>query len=122
MTNAKALGMVLVAVLTYIWAALTDGGVDRQEWIVATYTLVGAVGVYIVPNLSVGVGRYAKGIVAVLTAGLAVLQVVVVGGLTQAELIEVVLAGLAAIGLTVGVRNPGYVFATKSGLVSRSEL
>jgi hypothetical protein len=117
MINAKAWALVAVAVLTYVYAALTDGGVDSQEWVVIVYTAVGAIGVYVVPNLSTGVGRFAKGAVAFLTAGLAALQVAVQGGLTLAELIEVLLAGAAAVGLTVGIRNPGYAFASKTGVL-----
>lgn len=113
MLNAKTWAMLGVAVLTAIYAALTDGGIDSQEWIVIAGTAVGAFGVYVVPNLSAGVGYYAKGVVAFLTAGLPVLYVVLPGGLTQAETIEVVLAGLAAIGVTVGVGNKGYVFASQ---------
>lgn len=111
MNALKAWAMVAVAVLASIYAALTDGGVDRVEWVVAVNTLLGAAVVYVVPNLSAGVGRYAKAIAAAGSAGLTVLAVVIVGGLTQAELIEVVLAAAAAVGLTAGTRNQGYLFA-----------
>jgi hypothetical protein len=45
----------------FLTAGLADGGVDSQEWVVIVYTAVGAIGVYVVPNLSTGVGRFAKG-------------------------------------------------------------
>jgi hypothetical protein len=108
--------MVLVAVLTYLYSALTDGGVDRAEWMVTLNTLLGAFVVWVVPNMSAGIGRYAKAIAAAGSAGLSVLAVAVVGGLTQAELIEVVLAAAAAIGLTAGVKNADYRF--KAGVHS----
>lgn len=114
MNAIKAWMMVLVAVLTGIYAAMTDGGIDSQEWVVVAGTGVGAFGVYVVDNLSWGIAHYAKGVVSFLTAGLAVLYVVIPGGLTQAETIEVILAGLAAIGLVVGVGNANYVFASKT--------
>jgi hypothetical protein len=113
MIALKAWGMVLVAVLAYLYAALTDGGVDSQEWVVVVYTGIGAVVVYVVPNMSAGIGRYAKAVAAFATAGLAVLQVTIEGGLTTAETIEVLLAGAAAIGLVVGTENKGYVFLPK---------
>lgn len=106
----KAVGMVAVAMLTYVYAALTDGGVDSREWVVVVYTAVGSIGVWVVPNLSEGIGRYAKAVIAFGTAGLAALQVTIQGGLTQAEVIEVLLAGAAAVGLTAAAENPGYRF------------
>lgn len=115
MLNAKAWGQLLVAILAAVYAALTDSStanaVTTQEWIVVVGTAVGAAGVWVVPNLSVGIARYAKAIVSFLTAGLPVLYVVIPGGLTQAETLEVVLAGLAALGVVVTVGNKGYQFA-----------
>lgn len=113
MTNLKAWGQLAVAILLAVYAALTDGGIDQQEWIVIAGAGVGALGVYIVPNLDEGVGKYAKSFVSFMTAGLPVLYVVIPGGLTQAEVLEVVLAGLAAIGLVAGVGNAGYRWAVK---------
>lgn len=113
MLNMKAWGQLGVAVLAAIYAALTDGGIDTQEWIVVVGTAVGALGVYVVPNLNEGVGRFAKAAVSFLTAGLAVLYVVIEGGLTQAETLEVVFAGLAAIGFVAGKGNAGYLWAAK---------
>lgn len=113
----KAWAQLVVAVLAAIYAALTDSdtgsNITTQEWIVIVGTLVGAAGVWVVPNLSEGPARFAKAVVSFLTAGLPVLYVVVAGGLTTAEILEVVLTGLAALGLVAGVGNKGYVFATK---------
>ncbi len=110
MINLKAWGMVAVAVLTGVYAALTDGGIDRTEWVVVINTAVGALVVWVVPNWAAGPAHFAKTVAAFASAGLTVLAVVIVGGLTQAELIEVILAGAAAIGLTAGVENKGYRF------------
>lgn len=113
MTNLKAWGQLAVAILAAVYAALTDGGVDQQEWIVVAGTGVGAFVVWVVPNLDEGVGKYAKLFASFATAGLSVLYVVIPGGLTQAEIIEVVLAGLAAIGFVGGAGNLGYRWAVK---------
>lgn len=124
MVNMKAWAQLAVAVATAVWAALTDSvtgnTVTTQEWVVIAGLAVGALGVYIVPNLDAGVGKYAKGFVSFATAGLAVLYVVVPGGLTNAEILEVVIAGAAAIGLVVGVGNTGYAFARKTYTVSQA--
>lgn len=117
MGNLKAWGQLAVAVLAAIYAALTDSdtgnSITTQEWIVIVGLAVGSAAVWIVPNLDEGVARYAKTIASFVTAGLPVLYVVIPGGLTQAETIEVVLAGLAAIGFVAVKGNPGYVFAKK---------
>lgn len=113
MVNLKAWGQLAVAILAAVYAALTDGGIDTQEWIVVVGTAVGSFVVWVVPNLDAGVGKYAKLLASFATAGLSVLYVVIPGGLTQAEVIEVVLAGLAALGLVGGTANLGYRWAVK---------
>jgi hypothetical protein len=122
MLNMKAWGQFGVAVLTAIYAALTEGGIDQREWIVIAGTGVGAFVVWVVPNLSEGIGKYAKLFASFSTAGLSVLYVVIPGGLTQAETIEVVLAGLAAIGFVGGAANVGYRWAVKGQTVSAPPL
>lgn len=119
MPNIKAWAQLGVAILAAVYAALTDNNIDTQEWIVIAGAGVGAFGVYIVANLAVGIARYAKGFVSFFTAGLPVLYVVIPGGLTQAETIEVVLAGLAAIGLVVGLGEKGYTYARKNPTVGQ---
>jgi uncharacterized membrane protein YhhN len=121
MKNIKAWGQLAVAILAAIYAALTDGTITTQEWIVVAGTGVGAFGVWLVPNLEGGVGHYAKGFVSFMTAGLPVLYVVIPGGLTQAETIEVVLAGLAAIGFVVGKGEKGYSFARQTTVRQAAE-
>lgn len=110
----KALTQVLVTVLAGVYAQITDNVITQQEWIVVTGLGVGSFGVWLVPNLDAGIAKYAKGFVSFMTAGLPVLYVVIPGGLTTAETIEVILAGLAAIGFVVGVGNPDYRFAHKN--------
>lgn len=103
----KALGVVLVAVLTAAVAALTDDVISAKEWTVISGIGLSAVGTAVVPNLPSGIGGYAKTAVTFLVAGVAVLTVVIDGGLTAAEVYEVLLAGLAALGITVAPRNIG---------------
>lgn len=115
--NRKMWMQLAVAVVAAIWAALTDNAsanlITVQEWIVIVTMAVGAFGVRIVPNLEVGIARYAKTVVSILTAALPVLGVLIIGGLTQAEVLELIIAGAGAVGLVAGVGNPGYVFAKK---------
>lgn len=118
MLNMKAWSQLVVAIVAAVWAALTDSATgDRitdQEWIVIAGFTVSAFGTWLVPNMDAGIAHYAKGFVSFMTAGLPVLYVVIPGGLTNAEMLEVLLAGAAAIGLAVGLKNSGYAFARKT--------
>lgn len=109
---------LLMAVVAAVWAALTDNetsnNITPQEWVVIGSLAIGAFGVRIVPNLDEGIAKYAKGVVSFMTAALPVLGVLMIGGLTNAEILEVILTGAGAIGLVVAVGNPGYVFAKKA--------
>lgn len=118
MVNMKMWLQLGAAVVAAIWAALTDNvtanNITDQEWIVIGSLFVGAFGVQIVPNMEVGIARYAKTVVSILTAVLPVLGVLIIGGLTQAEVLELIIVGAGAVGLVASVGNPGYVFARKS--------
>lgn len=95
----KAFGVVAVTVLTFA-VSLATNGITDQEWVLIAGTGASAIGVAIVPNLDAGIGAIAKTVLAFIAAGLAVLYNVVLGGLTPTEWIEVLVAGLAAVGVT----------------------
>jgi hypothetical protein len=103
---AKAIGAVAVTVLSFVSSVLT-GGITPQEWVLVAGTFVSAVGVAVVPELPTGVGAWAKTIVAALGGGLTVLATAVLGGLTAQEVIQVVVAALAQIGVVAVVTNKG---------------
>lgn len=117
MTNVKMWMQLLAAVAAAVWAALTDDAtrdaITPAEWIVVATMAVGAFGVQIVPNMDTGIAKYAKGVVSFLTAALPALALAIAGGLTNAEMIEVLLVGAAAVGLVISFGDKGYVFATK---------
>jgi hypothetical protein len=124
MLNMKAWAQLAVAVVVAVWAALTDSAsgdtITTQEWVVIAGTGIGAFVVWVVPNLDTGIGKYAKTIASFATAGLSALYVVIPGGLTTAEMLEVLVAGASAIGLVVGVTNVGYRFARKAPTVGQA--
>lgn len=117
MKNIKMWIQLGGAVVVAIWAALTDDAtrdaITPAEWIVIATMAVGAFGLRIVPNLDEGIAKYAKGVVSFLTAALPALALAIAGGLTTAEMLEVLLVGAAAVGLVVGVGEKGYVFASQ---------
>jgi hypothetical protein len=96
----KFIAMVLATIVSAIVAALAgDNQVSIIEWFNIGLTGIAAVNVVIVPNLTAGVGRYAKLIVAGTAAGLELLVVVFVDGVTVSEWLQVGLAIAAAVGV-----------------------
>jgi hypothetical protein len=112
MLYAKPIGVVVVAVITAVVAALTNDQISAQEWVVIFGVGLSAVGTAIVPNLPSGIAHYAKGAVTFLVAGTATLAVLIVGGLTTAEVLEVLIAAAASVGIVVAA--PGPVTTTAS--------
>jgi 2-keto-3-deoxy-6-phosphogluconate aldolase len=95
---AKFVAIVLATVLSALSAALLgDSVISPNEWVNVAILGVGALGVFAAPN--VPGAAYTKSILAVLTAGLTVLASVIIGGVGTAEIIQIVLAGLGAVGV-----------------------
>lgn len=102
---SKFFAMVVATVLSAVMAALVgDSVISPQEWVNIAILGVGALGVFAAPN--VPGARYTKSILAVLAAGLTVLASTIIGGVSTVEWIQIVLAGLAAVGV-YAVKNQG---------------
>jgi hypothetical protein len=102
----KAVALVLVGIGTFVASILTDG-ISPEEWAMIAAVGLSSAGVYVVPELPLGVAAVAKTVLTFLVTGSTTLALVVGGGLTGAELLEVVLAACAAIGLVAVVPNVG---------------
>ena len=102
----KAVALVFVAVGTFVASILTDG-VTSEEWAMIAAVALSSAGVYIVPELPTGAAAVAKTALTFLVTGATTLALVLAGGLTGTELIEVILASCASIGLVVTVPNVG---------------
>ncbi|WP_460701735.1 hypothetical protein, partial [Myceligenerans halotolerans] len=99
---AKAIVAILTAALGVLVTALTDDVVTLVEVFGIAIALVSAVSVYLVPNLSDGVGRYAKAIVAVVgTALQAAVPLATEGTITTSGWLLILLAALGAV--SVGI-------------------
>jgi hypothetical protein len=93
----RAIAAVAIAGLTVLASALTDGHVDPGEGIQIAIQLATAAGVWLVPNLP-----SATSIKTGLAAMLAVLNLAatfITGGLTSAEVINLVIAGLGVLAI-----------------------
>lgn len=108
MNYSKSWGMVVATVLSAIVPLLTNGGLTVANWINVALVGVGAISVAIVPNLSAGVGQYAKAAVAVASAVLTLLVSLLPGGLSTAEILQLVIAALGAVGVVAlpGPQHP----------------
>lgn len=108
---AKSIVMVIAAGIGILTAALSDGKVTPVEFVNIGISIVAAIGAYLIPNLSAGVGSYAKSIVAFAGAALAALATIVAsatsfGQVTPSDWLNVLLAALAAVGLFIVPNSP----------------
>nr|WP_274635522.1 hypothetical protein [Microbacterium bovistercoris] len=103
---AKAIVYIALAAAAFLVTALSDNRIDTSELINLGIVLVGAVGVYLTPNLPSGWRAYLKGIVAFLAAALVALLSFLAGGVTLAEWMQVGIAALAGIGVVIVPNEP----------------
>jgi hypothetical protein len=103
MTAAKALAALLATALVALQTGMTDGGLSPQDVIVTISTVLGALGVYIVPNTPAL--SAAKTVVACLTAGFVAAEVAISDyAITPHEWLTIGIAALGAVGV-YAVRN-----------------
>lgn len=101
---AAAVGVTVAAGVVSYWT----GGVSPAEWSLIAGLGLTTVGVAVVPNVAVHNMRIAgwlKAVVAFFLAGNTVLTTVIDGGLTTPELLTVLIAAFAAVGVVAGVPN-----------------
>ena len=97
MQYAKFALAVIATVLTGMVGAYTDGVITNVEWINVAIVGVGACGVFAAPN--VPGAMYTKAIIAVLSAVLAALASFITDGVSQAEMMQLAVIGLGALGI-----------------------
>ena len=98
---AKAITYIALSAVTFLVTALTDNRLDLSEVLNLVVVLLGAIAVYLVPNLPKGVGSVLKGIVAFATAGVVALLSFLSNGVSLSEWMQVLIAALAAIGVII---------------------
>lgn len=98
---SKSLSYILVAVLMAVVAPLSDGILTLPEGINLGVVALGAIGIYLVPNIPESYRSYSKGGIAFLTAIAVTLVSVLSGGITGAEVAQIALAAFGAIGVVI---------------------
>lgn len=113
---AKFFAAVVATVLTAVVAALTgDNVISSTEWVNIAILGVGACAVFTGANIPGA--RYTKVVLAVLTAVLTVLVSAIIGGITPTEWIQVILAGLGAVGVYAVPNTDGGINISDTGSV-----
>jgi len=93
---------VLVTILTALAPLAVPGHhISHAEWVNVIITGLGAVTVVIIPNLTGGIGHYAKYVVGAITAAMVVLSSLLAqgAGVGLAEIIQMLIAAVGALGI-----------------------
>lgn len=112
---AKSLLYIALAVVGILVTALADDRLTIDELINVAIIGVGAITVYLVPNLPAGVGRYTKVIVTFVVAGLVALQSFLTDGITTTEWLQIAVAAFAGIGVYIIPNEPATAAANRNG-------
>jgi hypothetical protein len=96
-TYGKAIVATLAAVLMTVYDFVDDQHIDTVEWVKIAIAFAIAIQTYLVP-LTIE-WPWMKTILAAVLSGLQVLVIVIVGGLTQQEIIELVIAIATPLGI-----------------------
>ena len=98
---AKAIIYIVLAAVTFLVTAVADNLLTVDELLNLVVIVLGAVVVYLVPNLPAGVGAYAKAIAAFTTAAVIALLSFLTDGVTVTEWLQVLLAAFAGVGVYI---------------------
>lgn len=98
---AKAIIYIALSAVTFLVTAFADSILSGEEIINLAIIVVGAIGVYLFPNLPGGAREYAKTIAAFATAGLVAAVSFLTGGVTIVEWMQILLAAFAGIGVYI---------------------
>lgn len=102
----KSITYIALAALTFLVTALTDNILGGEEILNLIVVVLGAIGVYLIPNFPEGVARYAKTGVAFATAAVIALVSFWTDGVTTTEWIMVIIAAFTAIGVYIVPNGP----------------
>lgn len=94
---AKFIAATIATVLSAIVAAATDSVITADEWVNVAILGVGSLAVFSAPN--VPGASTTKAVIAVLTGVLTLLVSLISDGLTTPEVLQLIVAGLGAIGV-----------------------
>ena len=102
----KSITYIAMAALTFLVTALSDNSLSGEELLNLVVVVLGAIGVYAIPNFPEGVAKVAKTGVAFATAGVLAALSFWTGGIEVTEWIQIILAAFAAVGVYIIPNGP----------------
>ena len=111
----KTVAALVATALVALQTGLSDGGLSAQDWIVTASTVLGALGVAIVPNTP-ELGA-AKLVVAALTAGFVAAQTAISDGSISGSEWTIAIAALGALGVWAAPGGASMLAGRRGGTV-----
>lgn len=102
----KSITYIALAAVTFLVTALSDNKLSGEEILNLVVVVLGAIGVYLVPNFPEGVAKYAKTGIAFLTAGVIAALSFWTGGIEVTEWLQIIIAAFTAIGVYIVPNGP----------------
>lgn len=81
----KSLALFAGALVLVVQNVLSDGGITGNEWFILATAVVGGVSTYLVPNLTGGLGKYAKAITFAASILIGAIPSILPDGITPTE-------------------------------------
>lgn len=103
----KSITYIALAAVTFLVTALSDNALSVEELLNLIIVVLGAIGVYAVPNFPEGPATFAKTGIAFLTAGLVAALSFLTGGIGTTEWLQIIIAAFTAIGVYIVPNGPG---------------
>ncbi|UVG35202.1 membrane protein [Microbacterium phage Cece] len=102
----KSITYIALAAVTFLVTALSDNALSVEELLNLIIVVLGAIGVYAVPNFPEGPATFAKTGIAFLTAGLVAALSFLTGGIGTTEWLQIIIAAFTAIGVYIVPNGP----------------
>lgn len=118
----KSIVYIALAAVAFLTTALTDNALSVEEILNLVVVVLGAIGVYWVPNAPENLAKYAKTGVAFLTAAVVAALSFLTDGITTSEWLQIVVAAFAAVGVFIVPNEPLKNIVQKVEVVSAPTL
>ncbi len=117
----KSITYIALAAVSFLVTALSDNLISGEEILNLVIVVLGAIGVYAVPNLPESFAKYAKTGIAFLTAGVLAVLSFWTGGIEATEWLQIVLAAFAAVGVYIVPNGPVEPVAPVTTIINSSD-
>lgn len=97
----KSLALFAGALVIVVKNVIADGSLQGDEWHILATAVVGGVATYIVPNLTGGLGKWAKSVTYAASIVIGALPAILPGGISPAEWFDLVVLLATQVGVIV---------------------